>query len=347
MDIVHCNNLFVNLAFADDNEYASVHDASVNLVEDGSSQPILSKPIEPKRYNGRSLNASEWLDIFEVAAIANNWTAEVKLKKVGSYLEDDALKWYLNRIVRKQETLTNGNRRSTIATLRQALEGADDESRWSKFTQLMKSAFPGGRTREGRWELLHARTQQVGEDFQTYANDKLSLCHNYDENMTEEEKVACLMRGMLPSLYEKLLPLEIKKLDDLENKAMLFSEASRLANNRSFVNNLSMALGRQDACYANLAERRFNGFESRPKTESQSGQRRSSFRRSDNRQSGNRNQNRQTLAKSPVRGSVTCYGCGRKGHVIANCRSTQRFSGDSSNRRVRFSVPGNGNRATM
>src|SRR5438552_9374988 len=70
---------------------------------------------------------------------------------------------------------------------------------------------------------------------------KNSLIHNYLDELSEKHKVALVLQGCLPTLFEDLYPLQVETLDELEKQAIVHSEKKNLANTRASVNAITMA----------------------------------------------------------------------------------------------------------
>ena len=337
----------VNLAFAPEDDDEPTH--FVNIIDEELREAFrgmsVGKVSEPRHFNGRNMPPGEWLDIFEVAAHANNWTDEKKLEKVGSFLEEDALKWYMHRAARKTEGI-GANRRSVVGKLTDAdmlRNAANAADKWEAFRKIFKEAFPGVRSDEAKFELMNSRVQAVGEDFSDYLIDKLARINQYNPLMSEAEKLTHVMRGLTPSLYEKLFPLGIRTLDELDKKAKLYSEATLLANRRQAVNALMAFDGKtSESKFANVVNGVYEGNSSGPRRAPNSagprggrgnfrgrGQGRGGYRgRREVGEQRSRTQSPCSQSRSPAgraSNQMHCYECGKRGHVKADCRKARRL----------------------
>ncbi|GBM20014.1 hypothetical protein AVEN_77933-1 [Araneus ventricosus] len=62
--------------------------------------------------------------------------------------------------------------------------------------------------------LLLTRKQQIGETPESYIQDILSLCRKANPSMSEDEKVAHLMKGIVEYLYQTLLVQDFRRINE-------------------------------------------------------------------------------------------------------------------------------------
>ena len=178
---------------------------------------------KPKKFDGENETAADWLMLFDVAAKANEWDAKQRLNYMPLFFEGAAMNWYVNRIMRMGE-----------------LSGENDEEKLKCLETKLKNSFPSASTHTGALQKLFGRTQLLGENFSHYMADKLSLIHNYNAQLSDKDKVALILQGCLPSLFQDLYPLQIETLDQLEKEAIVHSEKKNLANTRASINAITM-----------------------------------------------------------------------------------------------------------
>ncbi|RWS21825.1 hypothetical protein B4U80_11766, partial [Leptotrombidium deliense] len=73
---------------------------------------------------------------------------------------------------------------------------------------------------------------QLGENLEKYFFDKLRLCNLYDDNMNELNKINVIMRGLTPSLVERVYLMEQKTTEELLRNLRLINEGVTFANSR-------------------------------------------------------------------------------------------------------------------
>ena len=71
-------------------------DSAVDFANTTITSPSVTI-IKPKSFAAKPIeNVNEWLELFEIAAGANNWDAAAKRQRVGAYFEGTAQKWFIN-----------------------------------------------------------------------------------------------------------------------------------------------------------------------------------------------------------------------------------------------------------
>jgi hypothetical protein len=230
------------------------------------------------------------------------------------------MNWYVNRIMRMGE-----------------LSGENDEEKLKCLETKLKSAFPSASTHTGALQKMYGRTQHLGENFSHYMADKLSLIHNYNAELSEKDKVAIVLQGCLPTLFEDLYPLQIETLDQLEKQAIVHSEKKNLANTRVSVNAITMAPElAQDMAFIQAkmdnmrtSDRQNNsdnrGFAPRRGNYSrnwrQQGAQGNRWSRTSTRPNGQRPERR-----------LSCWNCQQSGHISSECPNRQlRFNSRNNN----------------
>lgn len=157
--------------------------------------------IQPGKFRGDPEEmVSDYLTKFDRAARANGWDERRKAIVLPCYLEGAALKWYENL------------ERTT----------ADQTPTWEQIQVGMKSAFQTIAFDEQVEYRLRMRMQAEGESVDSYVQDVLSLCAQVDATMPEASKVRHILRGLSPSLIEKVMVMDnssVAKLQDNIRKA--------------------------------------------------------------------------------------------------------------------------------
>ncbi|GBL84052.1 hypothetical protein AVEN_209118-1 [Araneus ventricosus] len=134
-------------------------------------------------------DANNWLKDFQRIATYNHWDDQMCLANVIFYLAGTARQWFDNN----EDTFTN----------------------FTTFKNSLSNAFC--RTEDFRRQaerLLLTRTQQIGETSESYIQDVLSLCRKANPSMSEDEKVAHLMKGIAEDLYQTLLVQDFRRVDE-------------------------------------------------------------------------------------------------------------------------------------
>lgn len=151
-------------------------------------QPVARAPSfhyrEPRTFTGKpGDDVEEWLSHYQRVSRANGWNAASQLSHVGLFLDGSALVWFENH----EDTLTT----------------------WDQFMEEIKKCFGDPATKKKRAEqMLSQRAQACGETCRTYIEEVLKLCKCVDTNMTEEDKVGHILKGIAEDVYHFLIGKE-------------------------------------------------------------------------------------------------------------------------------------------
>ncbi|UYV77347.1 hypothetical protein LAZ67_15000588, partial [Cordylochernes scorpioides] len=146
-------------------------------------------PRNPSMFSGEDgEDPLTWLKGYNRVAKYNHWDETLCLANVYFYLNGTALKWFENN----EETIRN----------------------WGEFTTQLESVF--GKSESLRLlaeKKLKIRAQLKGESTEFYMQDVLRLCKEVDLQMSEDDKISHLMKGIVEELYQALLPKDINNTD--------------------------------------------------------------------------------------------------------------------------------------
>ncbi|UYV65607.1 ASPRV1 [Cordylochernes scorpioides] len=118
----------------------------------------------------------------------NHWDETLCLTKVYFYLSGTALKWFENN-------------EESIQT-------------WKEFTSQLENVF--GKKENSKLQAekkLKTRAQLKGESTEFYIQDVLCLCKEADLQMSEDDKISHLMKGIAEELYQALLPRDVQSTE--------------------------------------------------------------------------------------------------------------------------------------
>ncbi|UYV71739.1 hypothetical protein LAZ67_9000200, partial [Cordylochernes scorpioides] len=137
--------------------------------------------------NGKE-DCGKWMKDYERIARSNCWDATMKLANAPFFLEGTAGQWYDNNE-----------------------EGMDS---WDMFKEMFSRTFDnsGVLLRRAK-DNLQSRAQKSTESCESYIQDVLSLCRQVNPDMSQGEKVAHLMKGVVEDVYQVIL---IKEIDTVE-----------------------------------------------------------------------------------------------------------------------------------
>lgn len=152
--------------------------------------PFMQSFRNPSAFAGQpGEDPIKWLKAYDRVAKFNRWDDMMCLANVSFYLTGTAGLWFENN--------------------------EDKLDSWEKFQTELKKVFGDAQRHIRRaQETLKTRAQRPGEDTQAYIQDVLQLCHRVDANMSEDDKVSHLMKGVSEDIYQALLMKEINNTNE-------------------------------------------------------------------------------------------------------------------------------------
>ncbi|UYV67832.1 hypothetical protein LAZ67_5002180, partial [Cordylochernes scorpioides] len=154
-----------------------------------SNYVVQHLPRNPSIFSGEDgEDLQKWLKRYARVARYNHWDETLCLTKVYFYLSGTALKWFENN-------------EESIQT-------------WKEFTSQLENVF--GKKENSKLQAekkLKTRAQLKGESTECYIQDLLCLCKEVDPQMSEEDKISHLMKGIAEELYQALLPRDVQSTE--------------------------------------------------------------------------------------------------------------------------------------
>ncbi|XP_077557041.1 uncharacterized protein LOC144170904 [Haemaphysalis longicornis] len=141
-------------------------------------------PREPRMFTGNAdEDVEEWLTHYRRVSRYNRWDTAAQLSNVVFSLDETALTWFENN-------------ESKLTT-------------WDRFVEEISARFGDsvGKKKQAEQTLLH-RAQVPGETCTTYIEEVLKLCRLVDPQMSEDDKVGHLLKGIDEYVYNFLIGRE-------------------------------------------------------------------------------------------------------------------------------------------
>jgi len=161
--------------------------------------------VVPPKFSGRlNEDAFKYLQNFQLAAISNVWTDDLKIKAIPNYLTDTALNWYHSYV----------RDRNAAATLA-AGAPATAKITWTEFVDDIQKAFKTVASKEVAEQKLNDRKQQIGEGPEDYVYSMLDLLNDFNSDMQDESRIRYIIKGLRASYLEKIHFLAPKTIPDL------------------------------------------------------------------------------------------------------------------------------------
>lgn len=162
---------------------------------------ILSRPREPGTFCGTdTVDADEWLKMYERVSIHNRWDPTIMLANVIDYLTGAARVWYDTH----EETITS----------------------WDMFKDKLRELFGKSTARQvAAKNELAVRAQTATEPYVSYIMDVLALCRQVDRDMPESEKVNHVLKGIADDAFNLLVFKNCTTVDGIIAECRRFEQA--------------------------------------------------------------------------------------------------------------------------
>ncbi|UYV84117.1 hypothetical protein LAZ67_X001223 [Cordylochernes scorpioides] len=140
---------------------------------------------KPPNFSGKGSELAHlWLKDYSRVAAYNGWDESMCLANVVFFLEGAARCWFDN----VEENITT----------------------WNTFKEEFTRTFGDKEDYARRIESsLKVRAQKPDESVKLYIQDVLNLCRQLNPNMSEEDRVGHLMKGVAENIYRALLAIEV------------------------------------------------------------------------------------------------------------------------------------------
>lgn len=299
--------------------------------------------VPPTFRDGTRKSVEEYLAQYERVAKANGWNDAKKLVILPCYLEGAALTWFenLEQQQRPEEDLT-----------------------WQQVKEGMKEVFQTIARDEQMEYRLRMRMQGEEETVESYVQDVLNLCIKVDPGMNEGIKIRYILRGLKPSLLEKVMILENDTIAHLMTNIRRVQTARYMAGQRvdqlmgpptpsttevvqpgaSGTTRLENQLEHLTSEFSKLSMRllesqaiatRSSRERQQPTRRDPPPRREEEVRREESRGGGLRGRGRgaarHPMGRTPD-GRVICYKCNKVGHYAVNCRNYQQSGNEEEGR---------------
>jgi hypothetical protein len=157
-----------------------------------------------------------------MAAVYNRWSNDDRARNFPMYLDGAARKWFL--VHNHPNHWENLPIRPNPATSQlPAATGLKDQFT-AAFKQTNFSIVHESRIRQ--------REQGHEEDVVSYCYDIVNMCRLVNPAMSQEQKLQYLYRGLKPTLFAKIYPLQPPTTAEFLYSAKLHAETSILLNNK-------------------------------------------------------------------------------------------------------------------
>ncbi|CAN7978002.1 unnamed protein product [Ixodes persulcatus] len=175
---------------------------------------VKNRQRDPPIFSGSpDTDVHNWMKSYDRASHHNRWDDSFKLANVVFFLKDTALQWFDNH--------------------------EDEISSWDALTAAFSEAFgkPERRKQQAK-DKLARRFQATTESSTSYIEDVLRLCTRVDADITEEDRIRHLFKGLSQDLFAVVAPKspttvqqligECKKYEELQSARISKAPFERL-----------------------------------------------------------------------------------------------------------------------
>jgi hypothetical protein len=150
--------------------------------------------FKPNNFSGSiSENVDSFLKKYERAAIINGWSESEKTQYIPVFLEGSALTFYDNIV------------------------DSGEKIKWPELEKKLRLEFEPIAQTDMLRLMLEKRKQLPDEPTVAYINEAESLCRRIDSNMSQEEMVRNIMKGLNPSIARYIGIMGNESLSELKS----------------------------------------------------------------------------------------------------------------------------------
>ena len=198
-----------------EDEEISIINSCEEKVEIKEEMATAKMTLKPGMLDGKGIEQVRvFLKRYELCAKINQWNEQQKVDVFPAFLEAKAMDKF-------EEVLTKG-----------AIHNWDDLKR-----RYMKE-FEGACDKNIMEARMINRKQEEDESADDYVTDKIKLCKEIDNNMTEEEICRHIIRGLNPEATRYVTMFKNDKIDKLKEHMKRYELGEYLRANRKCKNNL-------------------------------------------------------------------------------------------------------------
>ncbi|UYV76006.1 hypothetical protein LAZ67_13002109 [Cordylochernes scorpioides] len=298
-------------------------ETSMNVKKEGtqvSNYVVQHLPRNPSIFSGEDgEDLQKWLKGYARVARYNHWDETLCLTKVYFYLSGTALKWFENN-------------EESIQT-------------WKEFTSQLENVF--GKKENSKLQVekkLKTWAQLKGESTEFYIQDVLCLCKEVDPQMSEEDEISHLMKGIAEELYQALLPRDVqsteqfitecRRVEALRCRRVTPTRYERLPNVASLcdqddgedLSSMIRQIVREEALPLSSPPQK-----ERPRQFLNTRYEAETIRPHPEPRYPKQGGRRDTNDWRTTEGRPICFYCGRPGHVVRYCRDRKRHNEERRN----------------
>jgi hypothetical protein len=175
-----------------------------SLAASHATAAVQSSSIKLHPFDPAKDDVEEWIERYVYLASEKSWDEQKMAVSFATYLTGTAESWFFQTSKR-----TRSNWKLLLAAFRRTFLPINP-SQWYQ-------------------DRLDARKQHRDEPVQEFAIAIASLCKKVDINATDAMKAKYFIRGLLPYLMEKMIPVELTTFDEAVQKARMFEYAREAA----------------------------------------------------------------------------------------------------------------------
>jgi len=182
-----------------------IHQFGENIAREVSAR-ISSGSIKCSHFGGKAgEDIVSWLEEYEYATRAANWTDEHKLFRLPLFLIGAAISTYNLDIARTEDM------------------------KWEDAKKILIKQFCPISYRTHIRQLLRNKRQRPFEPVSSYISEMRELCYKFDQEMKSEDILQYIVEGMLPLIAQQEAVFNLKTIKELQEKAVVVEQSFKVA----------------------------------------------------------------------------------------------------------------------
>ena len=265
--------------------------------------------IVPKTFSGhKDQDPEEFIEQYIQASESNFWNDDIQTKQFINFLHGTPAKWFRCFLAKRQRDAENEDK------------DEPDPLTWTELKTGFLDAFVSLARDIVDGVKLDQRRQKPQKSVEDYFYSILALCDKVDPDMGDQRRVRKLLKGLLPSFLDKILPLAPENPEELLKNLRSVAETKVITGRNDELTVFSIATEPILTQLKQIQENTESLARKVDQVQAENKDQIDTLSKRIERIALSRGSTERVLRLAPVR----CFNCNSAGHVSTQCRLPRR-----------------------